>query len=776
MIVAQRLTIYGRVQGVGFRPAVCRLAGQFALQGYVRNLGGVVEVVVGGEKTVLAAFVNALQNFQAPIVVEKIVSSRLPIKTFKAMYGAYNQVQDKFFSVASDSKGLLTQMTADIAVCEQCLAEMKDKGNRRYGYSFISCAQCGPRYSIMKRLPYDRANTTMGEMELCPACVKEYRDMAGRRGHGETISCHHCGPQLSGCKKEESNRKFNPKQALEAARQLLMEGKIIIVKAIGGFNLVCRADDESVVAKLRAIKHRPTKPFAVMIGFDKLRQLNKLSAFEKELLTSKERPIVLVEKHSSLQVAENVAACSHELGLMAPSAGLYEQLCEVKVPLVVTSCNFSGAPIIYKDSDAEVFYYNNDIAGLFTYNRDISHPVDDSVVRAVRVDDHQEIQVLRRGRGYIPENIYVKDRSGELIATGADMEPSYCLGNNDKLYIRQLPCDLSEETSEQEWQELVQKDCESLGIMPKAVVSDLHPGYISTALADIIAKKQGIKHYQVQHHHAHALSVVAEHNLQGKVLAVVFDGTGYGPDGTVWGGEFLLCDGLKYKRVAYLEPIKLIGGDTSMKQAWKSGLCYQANLQSDAESSDERYSVIKSMLANNVNVVRSSSMGRLFDAVAYSLNLADYNSHQGYCGQLLEKHSLEGEQNRHSLKFTYHINENKEIIWSAAAMLEKMLQLKTEQNDKYSANMAADFHQAIVDMINATVNMVLPRYGIRKVALSGGCFANKVLLEKVINELEYWRVKVYFNQQVPPGDGGIALGQAYYGSLKLAEDLAKEDK
>ena len=756
--LAKQIIAYGRVQGVGFRPSVCRLAMQYSLTGFVRNLGGCVEIIALGSFSACEAFVKALYSIPEPAHIDRLEIKDLALAEFAALYDAEAIARESFFAVASTGGAESETVTADIGLCPTCQAELLNPQDRRYRYPYISCAQCGPRYTIMERMPYDRINTTMKRYNMCPDCEAEYKNMQARRGHGETISCHYCGPQLYGYAKD-SDLKLDADKALVKAQELLLAGKIVMVKAVGGYNLVCRADVEAVVAKLRALKHRPTKPFAVMCrDIEAVERLCQISSKEQCLLTSSATPIVLLKpKAETYQtLATNVAANCARLGVFLPPMGVYNILCATDIPLIVTSCNFTGAPIIYKDEDAFAFYEQEQtVAGIFTYDREILRPADDSVVKVAGAYE----QILRRTKGYMPEPIAVAGCCGRaVLAMGAQMEPSFCLGVPGKLYPGQIPGELEDERTEQllltsikDWQSL-------LKIEPQLIVSDLHPNYTSTSLGQELADKHNLKFVQIQHHYAHALAVMAEHNLQEQVLAVCFDGTGYGDDGTIWGGEFLLCDCKHYERFAHLESVPMLGGDESMKQAWKSALCYLGDL---GAAFDSRAEVVQAVLKAKLNVIKNSSMGRLFAAVAAVLGIADYNSHTGRCAQALEAEATVAiEQKLHPLDL--HFTQAETKIWSAKAMWPMLLQCKSKAE---VAAAALGFHEAVVEMLCKTALQAKQEHNISKLVLGGGCFANSILLARAVEELEKLGFEVYFNKKVSPGDGGIALGQAYYGIM-----------
>ena len=895
--VTVAIIVYGKVQGVGFRPLVCRLAKENKLTGFVRNAGTHVEIIATGFPDAIQQLCDSLYKAELPVRVEILLCETVLHQQFES-----------FVSVASMESDEVKAVSADIGICENCLRELKEKGNRRRGYSYISCAQCGPRYTIIRKLPYDRANTTMDQFALCDDCAEEYGDMQNRRGHGETISCYHCGPQLqcvvkdgfknifkSDCGKghflktaflnsdnnsaridsdsnnfsvddnenncngfNSVNRQEQDKSMITVARELLAQGQIIMVKAVGGFNLLCRADRAEVVTRLRDLKKRMSKPFAVMVTDVTLAEkFCCISAEEKSLLQSAVRPIVLLQKKkskndwltekiadASLEIsitertdvtnssqgiveaeernpvptflADNVTDVSDQVGVFLPAMGFYSEL-DVDFPFIVTSCNYTGQPIIYKDEEAQRFFEEHaNIAALFTYERDILRPADDSVTRII----NGRVQVLRRTKGYMPEPItflncknscdtvssdlqckltayckqserkastHEKFSKDDVLALGAQMEPGFCLTAEGQFFPAEIPGDISLEKTEQFFADSVADWMQLLNIKTQSVVADLHPGYASTQWGKKFAEQNGLPFYQVQHHHAHALAVMAEHHLKGKVLAVCFDGTGLGADGTVWGGEFLLCEGSDFTRVGHLKSIPMLGGDVSMQQAWKTALCHLA--AAGLHSSDPRFAIVQKALKLNVNEIQTSSMGRLFDAASSLLGLADFNSHQGRCAMALESaartalmekikplplaftkelvKSDEDIKNSNNRKFNETINADVKdnynlgkVLYNPGPIWEALLQVKREHKDICAA--ALGFHFAVVNMVTDMAE----RMGVKQVVLAGGCFANRILLETCTKELLERDFQVYYNEAVSCGDGGISLGQAYYGLLQ----------
>jgi len=795
--VTVAITVYGKVQGVGFRPLVCRLAGSFGITGFVRNAGTHVDIIATGCVDNIQNLCDGLRHAASPVRVDRICCEKIETQAF-----------DIFVSKESTDSEETKCVGADIGICNHCLQELKEKGNRRESYPYISCAQCGPRYTIIRKLPYDRANTTMDLFPLCDECTKEYRDMQNRRGHGETISCYHCGPQLqcflkedfaenttekSGGSPEPFDRIARVKNLIASARDLLTNGQIIMVKAAGGFNLVCRADQADVVLRLRDLKKRMSKPFAVMVKDVALAEtFCCLSAVEKALLQSQARPIVLCQKKkdAAIRLAENVTDVSDQAGVFLPSMGFYACL-ETAFPLVVTSCNYTGRPIIYQDGEARLFFEEHkNVAALFTYDREILRPADDAVTRIV----NSKVQIFRRTKGYMPEAVASVTLRGSVLAAGAQMEPGFCLTSDGTFFPAEIPGDITLEKTERFFADSVEDWTELLNIKPQAVVADLHPGYASTQWGNRFAEQNGLPFYQVQHHHAHALAVIAEHDLQGKTLAVCFDGTGLGTDGTVWGGEFMLCEGAEFYRAGHVKTISMLGGDISMQQAWKTALCHLA--AAGIENDDPRLTVVKKALKQKINCIGTSSMGRLFDAAAGLLGLADFNSHQGRCAMALEAAARRALQNNIA-PLPVQFKKEADNIYDPAPIWIRVCDLQfqkmdtalhdknkiintngivTEISQNETSNAAADntyisaaalgFHNAVTGMVADMAESC----GVTQIALCGGCFANRILLESCESELQKRGFAVYYNQKVSCGDGGISLGQAYYGLLKINEE------
>ena len=599
---------------------------------------------------------------------------------------------------------------------------------------------------MIEALPYDRERTTMKDFPLCKDCEKEYQSLSDRRCHAESIACAHCGPQLKVWTKKG---RFEKEAAMAEAIRLAKEGAILLVKAMGGYQLVCRGDKKETVLSLRRMKHRSGKPFALMMkDIDMAKAWAELSKEEIGMLTSPVRPILLAAP--ARKVLPEVAFRVPRLGICLPSTGFYAQLSSgVDAPLIVTSANRSGEPMIFRDEEAQAYYEaHEDIAGLFFYDREILRPADDSVMQR----QGRGPQLLRRTRGFLPEPVVRDAPSGMVLATGADMAPGFALAGGGSLYPAEVPCDIRNERSQEVFRKTEQDWEELLGLSPQAVISDRHPAYLSRMMGENIVRERGLPFYTVQHHHAHALSVMAEHHLREKSLAFVFDGTGYGEDGSIWGGEILLCEGTSMQRVGHLAPVSMIGGDASMKQAWKSALSYLA--AADLPSKDPRAPFVRAALSHHVNTIESSSMGRLFDAAASLLGLGEENHFKGECPMALEAAAMAA---THAPKIFWEGKERDgRLLWDGRELIRALL-----ASHGTIEEMALAFHEAIAEMILSSAE----HFGLSRILLSGGCFLNQLLLTRAREALQNRGFSVYTNEKVPPGDGGIALGQAWYGLL-----------
>ncbi|MGI6737560.1 MAG: carbamoyltransferase HypF [Anaerovoracaceae bacterium] len=750
--VTKKIKIWGIVQGVGFRPYVARLARRLRLSGEVRNLGGLVEVTLTDTERRIGEFISELRlNKPEPAEIVHISCEQTEPREFTG------------FTIRNSGIGQreVAMIPADLAICPHCLKEMLDPDNRRYMHPFISCMECGPRYTIVDRFPYDRDNTSMIDFPMCRRCRSEYEDIHDRRYHAQTISCHNCGPQMDFKLYDDDH--LSAKTELEKAAALLKEGRVIAFKSVGGYNFVANPFNVDAVRDLRVIKGRAQKPFAVMFrDLDEVRRYCHVGEVAARLLTSSARPIVLLE-HRSLDELEAMKPRNYSeimrsrfIGSFLPSMGAqYILLMLFGGPLIFTSANRSDLPIIR--DDAQMFAMmeaESRIAETFYNHRGIRVSVDDSVVRVI---DNQP-QMIRRSKGYVPVPLYMEGGRGEILATGGQLKNSFSVSKGPFAYVSQYFGDLDSEENQAIYRANVPRLEELFRIRPQKVVCDLHPLYFTTRFAREYAQEKDVPLLQVQHHHAHVASVMAEHGLTGPLIGVSFDGTGYGPDGAIWGGEILYCEGSRFRRHAHLKYIDIIGGDGSMKEAWKSAVsCRYACRHHSMVARDDEFwpdldpifsyaedndtlaeraiELAEKVLANNINLFRTSSMGRLFDGVAALLGICDYNGYEGQCATLLEDAA-----NRH-----------------------------IQGNDLSEADeLAYAFHMQIAEIILRQCIGAWEDTGCRDVALTGGVFQNKILMEEALKRLHSEGFHVYYNISVSPNDGGIALGQNYLAAMEEA--------
>ena len=740
------LRITGVVQGVGFRPHVARLARQMKIDGFVRNAGGEVYIVARGQAPALDCFCHALKNNPPAGSL---------IRSMERMEHKISDPVPEGFSIeASESAAGVAMPGPDIAMCEDCRAELFTPGNPRFHNPFISCTYCGPRFSILKALPYDRGNTSMEPFPLCPLCAKEYGEERDRRFHAQTVCCNACGPTLYGIARDGS--KETGDTALQRAVGILHSGGIIAIKGIGGYHLACDAANAGAVKKLRALKGREEKPFAVMFAsLDEIKAHCAVSKEEEALLMSPARPIVLLHRREgNLNITQGVYGASRYLGAFLSYTPLQHLLFEHTGPLVMTSANPSGLPIFYRDEEmCAYFEAHQEIDYLLAHNRPIERMLDDSVVAIVG----GRTRFVRRARGYVPlPAAQAEAQQGSVIALGPHQKSNIAIFSKGQLYPGAELGDLETEEMLRAYRKTAEELQRLLQAAPTHAVCDLHPGYASTGYAESL----GLPLFRIQHHFAHIASVLAEYGVTTPVIGVAFDGTGYGTDGTVWGGEFLIASPRGFQRAGHLQPVAYLGGDTSIRQGWKSAACllYGANLP----QRDARGQLVEAALKSNVNAIRSSSMGRVFDAVSALLGVCEESQYEGQCAIELEAAAAQylGE----SLPFSYDMmeEEGRRVVGLAPAFRELLLEREKGAN---TALLAHRFHMTVADIIKEMCMRLREKAGISDVALSGGVFHNRILLERSLALLQQAGFRVLTNTAVPPGDGGVSLGQAYIGAF-----------
>ncbi len=704
-----RLRVRGVVQGVGFRPFVHRLAHRHAISGFVLNDADGVVVEAEGETAALAAFVSAITAEAPPLArvasVDAVVCSP--------------RYEPGFTIVVSENGGRrqTTLIAPDAATCDECVRELFDPADRRYRYAFLNCTNCGPRFTIVTSVPYDRPRTTMAGFPLCAACRREYENPADRRFHAEPIACPDCGPRLS--------------LPLEEAAGLLRSGRIVAVKGLGGYHLACNAADQQAVARLRSRKLREEKPLAVMTTapYD----LADLTAAEDELLRSAARPIVLVTRRTDAPLAPSVTAGSPWVGLMLPYTPLHHLLChDTGAPLVMTSGNRSDEPIVIDDADARRRL--SGIADAFlSHDRPIHRRCEDSVVR--------KAFPVRRSRGYVPGPLPLPlPASSAVVAAGAELKSTFCVARGAEAFLSPHLGDLDSEAAYLAFRTDLALYLDMLGVEPAAVACDLHPEYLATKWAH----EQGLPLVEVQHHHAHAAACLAEHGETGEALAVVLDGTGMGTDGTLWGGELLRCDLVSFERVAHLEPVPLPGGEAAIREPWRMAAAYLERAGRPVPF--ERWPLVRESL--KVNAPLSSGAGRLFDAVAALLGVRKQVRYEGQAA--IELEHLAGD----AVAAAYPCTIDGGVIRGADLVAAAFDDLTA---GRPRAEIAAAFHEGVAAAFAAAC---AEAEGLRAVALSGGSCQNLRLVASLRHRLEQTGFRVLTHRLVPPNDGGVSYGQA----------------
>jgi hydrogenase maturation protein HypF len=715
----RRIRVRGVVQGVGFRPFVYSLARRYGLGGFVLNDGGGVVVEVEGEGAVLDTFVAALCG-EAPSLarVDSVVSE--PAQTLG---------ESEFRIAESVATARTALIPADVATCADCLRELFDPADRRYRYPFVNCTQCGPRFTIVRGVPYDRALTTMAGFELCVACRREYEDPLDRRFHAEPVCCPACGPRLS--------------SPLEDAVERLRAGAIMAVKGLGGYHLACDAANEETVARLRARKVREDKPFALMTSAP--HALVELDDAERGLLESRVRPIVLARRRDGAPVAASVAPGTPWLGVMLPYTPLHHLLChDFGAALVMTSGNVSDEPIAFDDDDARARLAS--IADAFlSHDRPIHRRCEDSVVRA-------EFP-LRRSRGYAPAAVPLPLRAQRpIVAAGAELKSTFCVARGGDAFLSPHLGDLEGDLALRAFHTDLALYLEMLDVRPEVVAYDLHPEYLATKWA----LEQDAELVGVQHHHAHAAACLAEHGETGPALALVFDGTGFGTDGTLWGGELLRCDLASFERVAHLEPVPLPGGAAAVREPWRVAAVHLE--RAGIAVPWERWPQVRASL--QVNAPLSSGMGRLFDAVAALLGVRDVVTYEGQAAIELEQ--LAGDTV--AAPYAWQLGGAAPLVRAIADDLEA---------GRDRSEIAAAFHETIAAAsADACEAAIEPRV----VVLSGGSFQNLRLLDSTTRRLRERGFRVLGHRVVPPNDGGISYGQAAVAAAVLAEPNRREHR
>ncbi len=739
--MTKRIFITGVVQGVGFRPCCKKVADEMGLCGTVKNLGGNAEIVISASDRVSEEFLRRL----VCLLPESAVIDSVEISdTDEPTEAGFRIIQ------STPDRRLMPEIIPDVATCEGCLGELFDENNRRYMHPFISCTVCGPRYSVIEKLPYDRKNTLMEKFPLCENCKTEYTDSLGKRLHAQTIACKECGPALS----------FYPEGENDPTTQavdIIAKGGIVAVRDIGGFHFVCLAENPLAVANLRELKRRECKPFAVMFeNIEKIKEYANVNEAEKELLMSSAGPIVLCEMKKN--IGEGVCSNSRFVGAMLPSNPLQHILVRKLGPLVMTSGNLSGEPIITDNAAMLEIKKNNPLLdGVLYHDRDIITPLDDSIYYVTDGTPH----IMRRGRGITPESLPLKGGNDTVFAAGGDLKSTFGFYKNGKAVLSQYLGDLEDEDCNKTYCLAAKHMADLYGITPNIAVCDSHPAYFSSKKAEELF---GITPLYVQHHHAHIASVMAEHSLE-EVIGIALDGTGYGDDGSVWGGEILHCKAGEASRLANLASVPMCGGDSISKNADEALACFCLAAGEDIPErilSASDAELVKAAVENKINTLPSSSCGRLFDAVAAALDLGHYNRYEGECAINLENAAARAQTGgtvATKLKLDYN-----NYVFDTPKLIKQILTLKDSEN---TGSLALGFHYALAEALVCAASELASKKALpKRVALSGGCFANRILTSCLCEKLRKEGFEVYLNEKVPCGDSGLALGQLFIAERK----------
>ena len=772
--VTKRIRVYGIVQGVGFRPTVSRHAVSNGIRGNVCNKGPYVEIYAQGSGAQVDGFLKDLEERPPKrAAILKINTEDIPAEN-APQFWAFDIIESE------KTKGEIF-VSPDIAICDECKEEMYNSKDRRYLHPFINCTCCGPRMTILDSLPYDRERTSMKEFPMCPDCAEEYDDPKTRRYDAQPVCCNACGPEVYLIGRGERGR-----DAVTYTRKVIHDGGIVAIKGIGGFHLCCDATNEETVSRLRMLKHRPAKPFAVMAKDETVVKRECIVTPEQEqILTGHQKPILLLDRRSNggqtEKLAPSVAPGNPKVGVMLPYAPVqlllfqYDDGIEMPDLLVMTSGNTSGAPICRDDEEA-ITELSHLCDAILSHNRKIRIRADDTVMDFYK----NEPYMIRRSRGYAPLPFMTStDWKGQVLAVGGELKNTFCIGVDSRFYPSPYVGDLEDLRTVKALQETIHRFQTLLEVEPQVVVCDLHPKYNST----VVAENLGFPMLQVQHHYAHVLSCMTENDCQEPVIGVSFDGTGYGTDGTIWGGEILLADYQNFIRFGSITPFLQIGGDASAKEGWRIAVSMIYGYTKNREKawdiieklglcSEQESKVQFTMADRKINAVMSTSAGRLFDAVSAILGIRRQSSFEGEASTALqfaaEEFEQKGKLNGNEIWDNVQpvISELEErCLLNTEALVKQIVEAKLQGTD--SGELAYLFHQTLAEQIVVACIEARKSSGRNKTALSGGVFQNRLLLHLTEERLGQEGFEVLRHHMIPPNDGGIAIGQAAYGMNRL---------
>lgn len=747
------LKISGTVQGIGFRPKIYNFARRHNLTGFVLNTEYGVEIAIEGLSVNIKNFISQLKKEN----IKKIETLKIKFKNYK-----------KFLIKKSiKNKKTVSDFPADIALCNDCKKELLSLQNRRHYYPFINCTQCGPRYSIVKKLPYDRKNTVMKKFKMCKQCLNEYTNISNRRFHAQPNACDICGPEVN-LLDTKNNKTYRKKIALQKTAEMLDDGKIVAVKSIGGYHLACDAYSKKTILALRKLKNRDKKPFALMVkDINTAKKLVHMNKWEENELKSSIAPIVLLRKKQNINhiFDEHIAKNNNYLGIMLPYTPIHYVLFDLLKTdvLIMTSANKNDEPIIYTESKI-LKVFSETIDGILSNDREIHNPVDDSIV--LFFDKDKKI-IIRRSRGFVPNPINTVIEKN-ILAVGADLKNSFCLTRQNSAYLSPYCGDMLYYDNINFMEQTLTKMMHFLDIKPDKTTCDLHPQYNTT----IFTKKKFKNIEHVQHHYAHIASVIAENNINDGIIGFAFDGTGFGYDNNIWGSECILFNNNTVKRLSHFEYFNLLGGDIATKEIWRLAVSLlqkynKLNKLPNHIKKEKFYNDVVSLAHSNIKHTKVCSAGRFIDVMACITGLSNYCEYEGQTAIHLE--SLIKKNKYTSYPFDIETVENEPAIIKFEKVINGLL--KDLKNKEDISKISGKIHETICQIIYKQAILYSKQYKIKKIALSGGVFQNKYILSRSIKILEKAGFDVFYNKLVPINDGGISLGQAYLINKKNSPEM-----
>ncbi len=758
--IAKKIVVGGIVQGVGFRPFIFQLADRLGLKGEVSNTSSGVTIHIEGKAEQVDVFCREIADGHPPL-------------TYVTNWSEYDEKIKGFSEFTITESKVENQRSAlispDISICDDCLYELFDRKNRRYRYPFINCTNCGPRYTIIEDIPYDRPKTSMKYFSMCEQCRAEYDDPRNRRFHAQPNGCSNCGPLVT--LYDNKGNKIEASDTISRAAELIRSGFILAIKGLGGFHLAVDATNDTAVAELRNRKGREEKPFSIMaLNLDRVYQFAQVTADDEAFLISRQKPIVLLKKKESNGICKSIAPGNRYFGVMLPYTPLhYLLLDQVETPLVMTSGNISEEPIAIDNQDA--YDRLSIIADYFlVHNRDIYLRNDDSIVQIIS----GKPRFIRRARGYTPMPVFLRKKFPSVLACGAELKNTICLTKEDNAFISQHIGDLENLSAYEFFQMTIAHMKRILDIKPEVIACDMHPDFLSTQYA---LEQKKLPVIQVQHHHAHIVSCLAENREKGPVIGLAFDGTGYGTDGTIWGGEVLICREDSFKRIAHLVPVPMPGGAAAIREPWRMGISYLYHVFGDKFKDLElpflkkidgsQINVMVEMIQKGVNSPMTSSLGRFFDGVAAILGIRNKATFEGQAPMDLE------------MRAQWPVSECYEYGWitrkNYLIVIDPIIEgiVKDIRKGISTAKILGKFHLTIIRLFSRLCHFIRLEHHLDTIALSGGSFQNSIFLSGLIEDLEKRKLKVLSQMQAPPNDGGISLGQALV-AASLYEQGRKE--